>query len=207
MAKASLNCQHANVYRAKCAATIVALLLAPVSFCHAVQRVTLSWDRNPEPDIARYVLYYGTESRSPTHSLAVGNVTNASVENLIEGMTYFFTVRAINRVGLESVPSNEVSYTVPDPAAHVLTVNSGSGGGNYVAGTIVKVHAEPAPPGKQFERWIDDWVILAHPMMATTTAIMPYQDVTITAAYSDLQHTHSPSLTAQAAATIWQAEK
>ena len=69
---------------------------------------------------------------------------------------------------------------------HVLTVNKGSGAGNYSAGKIVTVSANASPAGKQFDRWMDDWVILSNPFIATTTATMPDQDVAITAAYSDL---------------------
>ena len=89
-------------------------------------------------------------------------------------------------MGLEGPLSNEVSCTTPNPAAHVLTVNSGSGNGSYVAGTIVTVSANAPPAGKEFDRWLDDWVILSNLWMATTTATMPYQDVTITPSYSDL---------------------
>ena len=94
-------------------------------------------------------------------------------------------------MGLEGPLSNEVSCTTPNPAAHVLTVNSGSGNGSYVAGTIVTVSANAPPAGKEFDRWLDDWVILSNLWMATTTATMPYQDVTITPSYSRASSRHS----------------
>jgi hypothetical protein len=168
------------------ASVIAPLLVGIVSFCHAGQSVTLAWDRNAEQDIANYRLYYGTQSGKPSQSLSVGNVTTATITNLDDGTTYFFGVAAVNTGGQESPPSNEVSYTTPNPAAYVLTVNSGSGTGSYVAGTIVTVSANAPPAGTQFDRWLDDWVILSNPWMATTTATMPYQHVTITPSYSDL---------------------
>ena len=149
-----------------------ALLVGAVSFCDAGQSVTLTWDRNAEQDIANYRLYYGTQSGRPSQSLGVGNVTTATITNLNDGTTYFFAIAAVNTVGLEGPLSNEVSYTTPNPAAHVLTVNSGSGNGSYVAGTIVTVSANAPPAGKEFDRWLDDWVILSNPWMATTTATM-----------------------------------
>ena len=157
----SLYCQRTHFYWAKWAAAIVALLVTPTLPLHAVQKVTLSWDRNPETDIARYGLYSGTASGNPVYSLDVGSVTNATIAHLIEGTTCFFTVRAVDTVGFESAPSNDASHTAPDPAAHLLTGNDGSGSGNYLVGTIVTGQADPAVPGKQFERWMDDWVILA----------------------------------------------
>lgn len=162
------------------------MLLTALSLCNAVQSVTLAWDPNSEPDIASYKVYYGTQSGSPSQSSDVGNVTTATIANLDEGTTYFFTVRAINTARLESGPSNEVSYTTPNSLAHILTVNSGTGSGSYVTGKIVTVGASAPPAGKQFDRWMDDWVILSNPFIETTTATMPSQDVTITATYSDL---------------------
>jgi List-Bact-rpt repeat protein/fibronectin type III domain protein len=161
----------------------ISLLVASLSSGKAAQSATLAWDRNSEPNIAKYKLYYGTQSGSPSQSLDAGSVTSATVPNLNDGTTYFFRVTAINTAGLESQPSNEVSYTAPNPAAHVLTVNSGNGSGSYVAGSIVTVSASAAPAGKKFDRWVGDWVILSNPLIATTTATMPSQDVTITANY------------------------
>lgn len=178
--------RRAAFYWIKFASAIAPLLVGAVSFCDAGQSVTLTWDRNAEQDIANYKLYYGTQSGRPSQSLGVGNVTTATITNLNDGTTYFFAIAAVNTVGLEGPLSNEVSCTTPNPAAHVLTVNSGSGNGSYVAGTIVTVSANAPPAGKEFDRWLDDWVILSNLWMATTTATMPYQDVTITPSYSDL---------------------
>ena len=164
----------------------VSLLVASLSPGTAAQSVRLAWDRNSEPNIARYKLYYGTQSGRPSQSLDVGNVTTSTVSNLNDATTYFFTATAVDTAGLESGPSNEVSSTTPNPAAHVLTVNNGSGTGNYVAGQMVTVSANAPPAGRQFDRWIDDWVILSNPFIATTSATMPSQDVMIAASYSGL---------------------
>ena len=140
--------RRAALYWIKFASAIAPLLVGAVSFCDAGQSVTLTWDRNPEQDIANYRLYYGTQSGRPSQSLGVGNVTTATITNLNDGTTYFFAIAAVNRVGLEGPLSNEVSCTTPNPAVHVLTVNSGSGNGSYVAGTIVTVSANAPPAGK-----------------------------------------------------------
>jgi hypothetical protein len=137
--------RRAASYWIKFASAIAPLLVGAVSFCDAGQSVTLAWDRNAEQDIVNYRLYYATQSGRPSQSLGVGNVTTATISDLNDETTYSFAVAAVNRVKLESPPSNEVCYTTPNPAAHVLTVNSGSGNGSYVAGTIVTVSAN-APP-------------------------------------------------------------
>jgi len=80
-------------------------LLSPV---HAAQNVTLAW--NAVTGVAGYRLHYGTASGTYTQTTDVGNTTTASVSNLTPGVTYFFVATAYNTVGLESLPSNEVSF-------------------------------------------------------------------------------------------------
>lgn len=79
----------------------------------AVQSVTLAWDGSPDPSVVGYHVYYGTDSHDYTDMIAVGNATSATLSGLHEGVTYYFAVTAYDTLGLESVPSNEVSYTVP----------------------------------------------------------------------------------------------
>ena len=68
-----------------------------------------------------------------------------------------------------------------------LTVNSGRGGGNYTVGSFVRVSADEPPRGQRFAGWTGDIAILANPLMATTTAIVPPMAVAITATYSAVE--------------------
>jgi Fibronectin type III domain len=77
----------------------------------AVPTVTLAWDPNLDSTVAGYRLYSGTKSKVYTQTSELGNVTSTVVSNLIAGTKYFFVVTAYNTTGLESLPSNEVSYT------------------------------------------------------------------------------------------------
>src|SRR5713226_5015779 len=77
------------------------------------QSVTLAWDPNTETNVSNYNLYYGGASGVYTNSANVGNVTNCTVAGLQSAVTYYFAVAADNTSGLESPPSNEISYTVP----------------------------------------------------------------------------------------------
>jgi hypothetical protein len=77
--------------------------------------LTLAWDRNKEPNIAGYRLYYG-ETNSAATKLDVGNSTSAAVNNLTAGKTYYFYVTAYNTAALESNPSQRITYSVQQSA-------------------------------------------------------------------------------------------
>jgi Divergent InlB B-repeat domain/FlgD Ig-like domain len=70
------------------------------------------------------------------------------------------------------------------PEVHTLTVNNGTGSGSYNPGTAVLVSANAPPPGRHFAAWAGDTAILSNPFLATTSALMPWRDVTITATYA-----------------------
>jgi hypothetical protein len=75
--------------------------------------VTLAWDPSPDAWVAGYALHHGTASGNYTVHLDVGNSTSVTVSNLTPGVTYYFVATAYTSDGLESLPSNEVSYLVP----------------------------------------------------------------------------------------------
>jgi len=151
----------------------------------ALRSVTLVWNANSEPDIAGYKVHYGPASGTPTQTIDVGNTTTATIHDLNPDTTYFFTVTAYNSTSLESQPSNEVSSSTSSLSEiTLLTVNNGTGGGNYPVGTLVVVIANAPPEGSQFAGWTGDVPILSNPSASATTATIPSLDVTITATYS-----------------------
>ncbi|HEX7858975.1 MAG TPA: fibronectin type III domain-containing protein [Verrucomicrobiae bacterium] len=81
--------------------------------------IHLSWDANPEPDIAGYKVYARNLTASSTSVFDVGNETSASFA-ATDGVSYLFSVTAYNLAGLESAPSTEVRYDAP---ADQLTVS------------------------------------------------------------------------------------
>lgn len=75
---------------------------------------TLAWDASPSTSIANYSLYVGTSSGVYNVSTnKVGLALSASVNNLVEGVTYYFAATATDSFGQESSASNEIVYTVP----------------------------------------------------------------------------------------------
>ena len=326
------------------------LLLCPLG--RPLRGSSSGWDANAESNIVGYVLRYGTISGEPSQRIAVGcEKTTATVSGLADGTTYFFTVIARNAFGIESPPSNEVSYTTPmsseggvcdiaigetnvlttadswngnllvaqraklERAAtilslsfyitrasgrlrlgifdatgpeggpgtkiaetdeitptvgwnkanviapvyaprgtywlaylasdnnlafvkklsglaryyrypygmmperfssssqsevvhwslfanlsslgiefptHALTVTEGTGNGNYTEGTRVRVSASAPASGQEFDRWTGDWQILDNPLSPTTTALMLFRDLAISASYREKQHDPTP---------------
>jgi hypothetical protein len=75
--------------------------------------VQLAWDESLDADIDSYRIHYGTSSSAYTQVTNAGLSTNIVVTGLSTGITYYFAATAIGTNGLESVFSNEISYTVP----------------------------------------------------------------------------------------------
>ena len=82
-----------------------------------------------------YRIYYGVGSGNFTNSAPVGAVTTATVTGLVVGTTYYFAATAFDTNGVESIFSNETTYT-PAPAANQpptldalgnVTINEGAG--------------------------------------------------------------------------------
>lgn len=78
----------------------------------AASSIILAW--NPSvSDVTGYKVHYGTASGDYTKVVDVGNQTTAAISKLSSGSTYYFAVTAYNSIGLESLPSAEISYTPP----------------------------------------------------------------------------------------------
>ncbi|HEY5706112.1 MAG TPA: PA14 domain-containing protein [Terrimicrobiaceae bacterium] len=101
------------------------------------------------------------------------------------GSTYILTDPSLATTTVK-MPSFNVSISASYRPAdtYTLTVNNGSGDGDYATGTIVTVNADPPPVGQQFKEWSGDITILSNPFLATTTALIPSMDVTVEATYS-----------------------
>lgn len=81
-----------------------------LAFKASAARVTLAWDASPSP-VVSYVLHHS--SVDGQYSSPVGNSLTVTVDGLRDGVTYVFTVTAKDAAGVESDPSNPLSYSVP----------------------------------------------------------------------------------------------
>ncbi len=128
-------------------ATFTFLLLAGASFgASSGASVNLAWDRNSEPDIAGYRVLLGVAPGQYTQSIDAGPAITATVSYLSIGRTYFFAVTAYNTSGFESLPSSEVSYSVPGAPSGLVNVSTRGfvqTGENVLVGGVIIVGDTP----------------------------------------------------------------
>ena len=98
---------------------ILWLFPAPAS---AGRSVILAWKASDDTNVISYNAYYGTASRVYSQVVPTGKATAVTISGLAAGVTYYFAVTAVNAAGLESLPSSEVSYTVPLASPPVLAL-------------------------------------------------------------------------------------
>ncbi|GKT07881.1 Ig-like domain-containing protein [Desulforhabdus sp. TSK] len=101
---------------------VFCLIIAECFLSQAVlaAEVTLAWDRNPEPQVTEYWVFYGLSSRydpsSDVYPLSVNakNETQCTISNLEPGKTYYFAAKAFDAAGNSSEYSAELVVTIPD---------------------------------------------------------------------------------------------
>jgi hypothetical protein len=82
--------------------------------------LTVAWDPNPEPDLAAYLVSYGTSPGAHSGNVMVtSSVSRVRLENLSGGTRYYVIVRAMGTSGQFGLPSAEVTGVASDtpPAA------------------------------------------------------------------------------------------
>ncbi len=81
--------------------------------------ITINWDRNQEPDIAGYIIYWGTTSRNYTNSTTLFDSTrwplqrSYVIDDLEEGKTYYIALKAFDLAGQKSEFSVELVRNIP----------------------------------------------------------------------------------------------
>ena len=103
-----------------------------------------------------------------------------------DGVT-FGNANSANTTFVMPAKAVTVTATYKDaPTTYAVTVNSGTGGGNFAAGATVSITANAPATGKVFDKWTtSDGVVFANTNSATTTFVMPAKAVTVTATYKD----------------------
>jgi len=112
--------------------------------------VTLAWDPSVSADVAGYIVHWGYTSGNYALQTNVGNTTSAKISGLSVGVTNFFVATAYDSYGLESEPSNEVSYTPPEVSSRATPPLTWPTPADVVYGTALgatQLNASSAVPG------------------------------------------------------------
>jgi len=97
-----------------------------------------------------------------------------------------------NSCTVSNIQSNiTVNVTFKDAPVptYTLTVNRGTGSGNYPAGTVITITADPAQNGETFNGWTGNVANVANVNNASTTYTMGSANATITATYRTITYT------------------
>jgi len=105
---------------------ILFLIVSFFGFAAHAGVLSLSWKASPTATVVGYLISYGSSAGSYSGTLDAGNNLSASITNLQEGTTYFFSVRAYDAAGNKSAFSNEVSATMAAAASADFSVSSTS---------------------------------------------------------------------------------
>jgi len=102
---------------------------------HTGNRLKLSWDPSSAPDLDSYRVYRETYSGfTPNSSNLIATVSNNYYydTSVVDGITYYYRVTAIDEVPNEGTPSNEAynqsdDTTPPEKVVNVIVTNPGVG--------------------------------------------------------------------------------
>jgi hypothetical protein len=92
---------------------ILALALCLGPSAEAAQSLELAWNPSTAAGVAGYHIYYGNNGTNFQYKVDAGTNTSYQVGGLQEGQTNSFIVTAYDAQGVESEPSNLISYLVP----------------------------------------------------------------------------------------------
>ena len=98
------------IFATRCVVTAAALL---IFLQGTVSAQTVAWDPNPEPEVAGYRVYIGTQSKTYTRQVDVGRNTSHRPTGVDWSRPVYFAVQAYTSSGLSSPLSTELAWTPP----------------------------------------------------------------------------------------------
>lgn len=146
--------------------------------------VSLTWQcTHPEGHALKYSVFIRGDGEAGTMIPVAKDIatTSHTLTGLAKGTRYSWKVIATDGQAVSEGPT--WTFQTLAPPVYALTVNSGSGGGQYEAGHVQTISADPAPAGQRFDRWTGDTQYMANVSVASTTVTMPTASVTVSATY------------------------
>lgn len=135
--------------------------------------VDLGWNASSDSNVVGYNVYYGTSSGVYTNETYVGDTTNAVVTGLVPGVTYYFSATSVDADGQESAFSTEIAYTIPNPNAVVLAMNTVQTGGTVSAITLTASGDIPAQWTIESSSDLQTWTPLISGTSSTVNVTIP----------------------------------
>jgi hypothetical protein len=108
---------------------------------------TLAWSSQSDPSVAGFAVYYSAAGSLTTNRVDVGMLEATTLYNLTAGIEYSFFAVAYTAEGIESLPSNVVSYqppiispikisVLPDRSVHLIF--------RAVPGSVCRIERSPS---------------------------------------------------------------
>ncbi len=145
---------------------------------------------------------YTSENAVSTPAQAVGLYTVFDVTQLLndayltgenyglilqtDNPDYVMIHAAANMTGDYRSPAYDMKLTITYNSSSSLTVESGSGDGEYDEGEVIAIIADAAATGRQFDGWVGDVSGVDDVTAPSTTVTIPPAHVTVTATYGPM---------------------
>lgn len=75
--------------------------------------IKLAWDKSPSQHARAYRIMIGLHPKDYTSTVSVGNEGTVTLTSLKKGTRYYIVVVAVDALGNQSAPSNEVEVVTP----------------------------------------------------------------------------------------------
>ena len=172
----------------------------------AIAEAALATVRNATyPDIAQSTAINESMIQAYIKNIAVMAVNNSNVAVTVNKVSYTEAI-AGNSADADGTNGSYVFTVTVNKGSHMLiteqkaidifatlhaftvTVENGTGGGQYTVGTVVSIIADAAPPDQVFDKWIsNNRIAFQDELNARTTFVMPESDITVTASYKSIK--------------------
>lgn len=159
---------------------------APVHSGYTFQKWSSEEYSNVQKNLTILAMYTGgTGTTSGGTTNTSGGTTNTSGNTTSTSATS--TSSSTTSTSTSTSSTSATSTTAAATGQYVVTVIGGSGSGSYAPGATVIITANTPTAGKVFSKWTTEsqGVTLASVSVSPTTFVMPSNNVTITAEYTD----------------------
>lgn len=98
--------------------------------------VTLGWNAATDISVRGYAIYYGRTSQPTNTRIDAGSQLNCTISGLTVGVAYRIYAVSYDAQGVESIPSNQLTFTptTPAPLLQIARLVNGNMRLNYAAG-------------------------------------------------------------------------